>query len=142
MDAPPPGPLRAVVELLAGVLAGFSLFAGLLAVLGLYGVLAYAARQQRRSLAIRRALGADGARVRRLFVREGMAVVALGLVMGLPLSWALGRLLQARLHGVGVLDPAAHLSATLVLLVTASLAVWVPAARAARSEPMSVLREE
>lgn len=134
--------VRAPTAALAWLLGGFALFAGLLAVLGLYGVVAYAARQQRRSLAIRMALGADGRRVRRHFLGQGAATVLVGLVAGAPLALLLGHLLAGRLHGVSPGDPGTHLGMAGLLLATALLAVWLPARRASRTEPMGVLREE
>jgi putative ABC transport system permease protein len=126
----------------AALLTGFSAFALLLAVLGLYGVVSYAARQRRRDVAVRVALGADRASVTSLFVRQGLVVVALGIVVGTWGGYLLGRVLEAQLHGIEPGDPATHALLAGVLAVTAAMAVWLPARRAAKADPMGVLREE
>lgn len=127
---------------LAWLLAGFSAFALLLATLGLYGVVSYAVRQRRKTIAVRMALGADRASVVSLFLREGAAVVAAGLAVGTVGGVALGNVLESRLVGVEPGDPATHTLLALVLGVSALAAVWVPARRAAASDPMRVLRED
>lgn len=126
----------------AALLAGFSAFALLLAILGLYGVISYAARQRQKVIAIRVALGADRGSVVRLFVREGLAVIALGLVLGTVGGVALGRALESQLFGVRPGDPATHVILATVLALGALAAVWVPARRASTTDPMRVLREE
>lgn len=126
----------------AWLLAGFSAFALLLAVVGLYGVISYAARQRRKDVAIRVALGADRGRVTSLFVRQGAAMVAVGVLLGTVGGLALGRALESQLHGVRPGDPATHALIAGALAVSALVAVWIPARRAAASEPMRVLREE
>ena len=136
------GDARAPTRFLAGLLGGFSGFALLLAVLGLYGVIAYAARQRRRDVAIRMALGADRATVIRLFVAQGLTLSCIGVALGMAGGYVLGRALEGQLHGVSPGDPATHVTLAGVLLLTALLAVWVPARRAAEAEPMGVLREE
>jgi putative ABC transport system permease protein len=136
------GTALAPTRFLATLLAGFSTFALLLAVLGLYGVIAYAARQRRRDVAIRIALGADRAEVAGLFLRQGMRVALAGVVLGTAGGYLLGRALAGQLHGVAPGDPATHAALAALLLVTAAAAVWIPARRAAAAEPMRVLREE
>jgi predicted permease len=132
----------APTRFLAVLLAGFSAVAVLLAVMGLYGVIAYAARQRRRDVAIRMALGADRAEVAGLFLRQGMAVVLAGVALGTAGGYALGRALAGQLHGVGPGDPLTHAALAGLLVVTAGAAVWLPARRASAAEPMRVLREE
>lgn len=127
---------------LAGLLATFAAFAVTLSVTGLYGVISYAAAQRRREVAIRMALGADASGVVARFIREGMAVVASGLSVGLVAAILLGRALASQLHGVGATDPLTWGTLVFLLGATSLLAVWVPARRAARARPMSVLREE
>lgn len=126
----------------AGLLGGFSVFAFLLAVLGLYAVVAYAARQQRREVAIRMALGARRVTVQGLFVRQSLVTMALALAAGAVGGRVLGRALGGQLHGVEPGDPVVGSAAVLLLGVTAILAVWLPARRASREDPMGVLREE
>ncbi len=127
---------------MAGLFAGFSVFALVLAMLGLYGVIAYAARLRQRDVAIRMALGADRTSVTSLFVRQGLAVVAAGLVVGTLGGYWLGRALESQLHGVAAGDATTHGILALALAATAGVAVWLPARRAAGADPMGVLREE
>lgn len=126
----------------AALLGGFSAFALLLAILGLYGVVSYAARQRERVIAIRIALGADRASVVSLFLREGLTVVAVGLVLGTAGGVLLGRALETQLFGVRPGDPATHVLLALALAAGAAAAVWVPARQAARTDPMAVLKGE
>jgi putative ABC transport system permease protein len=126
----------------AGLLTGFSAFALLLAILGLYGVISYAARQRKRDVAIRMALGADGGSVTALFVRQGLLVVSVGIVAGTVGGFVLGRALESHLHGIEPGDPTTHALLAGLLAVTALIAVWLPARGAANADPMGVLREE
>jgi ABC-type antimicrobial peptide transport system permease subunit len=154
-DLDPEVPLAGVVQLdeaveaaaaptrfMAILLSGFSAFAFLLAVVGLYGVIAYAARERRRDIAIRMALGADRSQVVGLFLSSGMAIAAAGVVLGLGGGLVLSRALEGQLHGVTPGDPATLALLAGALLATALAAVWIPARGAARSDPMEVLREE
>jgi ABC-type antimicrobial peptide transport system permease subunit len=114
----------------------------LLAVVGLYGVAAHAARQRRRDLAVRMALGARRAAVEALFVREAAATVAVGLAAGAFGGRALRSALSGQLHGVRPGDAATWLAVAALVVATALLAVWLPARRAARIDVTEVLREE
>ena len=127
---------------LATLFAVFAMLALALATVGLYGVMAYAAKQAQKSLAIRMALGADARDVRRLFVRDLVPVLAGGLVMGALLSLGLSEALREQLHGVDPEDLRTVAGTALVLGAAAVLAAWVPVRRAERTEPMSVLRGE
>ncbi len=127
---------------LAGLLTAFSGFAALLAVLGLYGVVAHAAAQRAREVAVRMALGADRGRVVRAFVFERTATIALGLVAGALGGLALGRALGPELRGVDPDDPVTLASVATFLALAALAATWLPARRAATAEPARVLREE
>jgi len=133
---------RAPARFFAGLLGGFAAFALLLAVLGLYGVAAYAARLRRRDVAVRMALGARRTAVEGLFMRRSLAVVAVGLAVGAVGGQLLGRQLNGQLYGVSGGDPLTAAGVAALLLVTAVIAVWVPARRAARTDPALVLREE
>lgn len=133
---------RAPTQFVAWLLAGFSAFALALALVGLYGVIAYAARQRRRDLAIRMALGADAGSVIALFVRQGMTVVAGGVLVGALGGLVVARALAGQLRGVAPDDPLTHGSVAVGLLLTAALAVWIPARQASRAAPMGALREE
>jgi ABC-type antimicrobial peptide transport system permease subunit len=126
----------------AALLVGFSGFAVLLAVLGLYGVMAYAGRQDRREVAIRMALGADRSRVTGHYLRHGLVMVATGVALGSSGGLLLARALEGQLHGVSAFDVPTHVSVAVGLLATATLAVWLPARQASGAAPMGVLREE
>jgi putative ABC transport system permease protein len=127
---------------LAWLLGGFALVAGLLALVGVYGVIAYAVRQREREIAVRMAIGADARIITRLFLQQGGVVLALGLALGLVGAVGAGRALESQLFGVGPSDPF-----TLVMTLTgfgaAGLcAIWWPARRAARTDPAALLKEE
>jgi putative ABC transport system permease protein len=129
-------------RVLAVLLAGFSMFALLLAVLGLYGVVAYAARQHEKDVAIRMALGADRRSVVHELLRQGLLMVVAGLAGGTLGGYLLGGALESQLHGVTPGDPATYASLAGVLAMSALAAMWVPARRAASRDPMRVLRDE
>jgi predicted permease len=133
---------RAPSRFFASLLGAFASFSLALALVGLYGVAAYAARQRRRDLAVRIAFGATRRSVEGLFVRNAGVSVALGLLAGFVGARALGGLLGAQLHGVTATDPATLLSVVLAVAATALLAVWIPARGAARLEVSRILRDE
>jgi putative ABC transport system permease protein len=112
----------------------------LLGLIGIYGVIAYAVVQQTREIGIRVALGASPRIVRRMFVRRGVVLTGLGIVIGLAGATALTRLMSSLLFGVGVLDPVTYLAVSLVFLVAAAVASYVPAYRASALDPLKALR--
>ncbi|HEY7789283.1 MAG TPA: ABC transporter permease [Vicinamibacterales bacterium] len=123
----------------------FAVFAGaalLLAASGLYGVMAYAVSQRTRAIGIRLALGATPTDILRLVVGEGLAVTAIGIVVGLIAAAALTRYLQTLLFGVTAHDPITFAAIALLLLVTALAACYAPARRAMRQDPSAALRQE
>jgi ABC-type antimicrobial peptide transport system permease subunit len=126
----------------AVLLGGFACTALLLAVVGIYGVIAYGVVQRTRELGIRMALGARGADVLRLVVRQGMNPVLAGIGMGLVGALAGGRLLRSLLFGVGPTDPIAFGAVTIVLFGVGLAATWLPARRATRADPLMALRAE
>lgn len=148
----PVGPVRTLTEVmdeqlarprfLAALLAGFGGFATLLALIGVYGVIAYAVKQREHEIAIRIAVGADRPAIRRLFLREGGVVLLAGIVVGVPAALGMGRLLRAQLYGVGPLDAMTPLAAAAALGAAGLLAVWWPSRRASATDPMLALREE
>jgi predicted permease len=121
------------------------LFAGvgtLLAVAGIYGVIAYLVALRTREFGIRMALGSDSAGVLALVMRRGAVVVALGLVVGMAGAAALTRVLQTLLYGVDAIDPSTFGSTAALLAVVALFACLMPAIRAARVDPAVALRVE
>ena len=124
------------------VVGAFAVVAALLAALGLYGVLAQAVAQQRREIGIRMALGARQGDVLSYVLRCAFAMLIVGLTGGLAGAFALTRVLKSLLFNVSALDPVALSVACVVMMLVGVLAAWVPAKRAARVDPMTVLRDE
>ena len=124
------------------VLGIFACAGVLLVALGVYGVLAYTVSQQTREIAIRLALGGDRGHVVRMVLRLGMQMVAVGLVIGVAVSFATNRLLRSELWGTTPTDPVTFAAAILVTLAIGAIACLVPARRAVRIEPMVALRHE
>lgn len=119
-----------------------SMAARLLVVIGLYGVLAYAAESRTREVGIRVALGARRSSVARLIVNEAAIMVAAGVALALPAIWVMGRLVRSQLFGIEPTDPDALLLATAILLCVAFAASALPAVRLARTTPLEALRDE
>jgi putative ABC transport system permease protein len=124
----------------AAVLGGFALAALVLAAVGIYGVVAYSVVQRTRELGIRMALGAGGGKLVRMVIRQGMAPVLGGMALGLVGALAGGRALRSLLFGVGAGDPGTFVAVTFFLVAVALAAIYLPARRAARSDPMAALR--
>ena len=122
--------------------AGFGVLATLLAAVGLYGVMAYTVGQRTREFGIRVALGAERKRILWLVLREVAVLAGIGIALGLPSAWGLGRMLQSQLYGLTANDPATLGAAVLVIASAAALAGYFPARRATRVEPMVALRYE
>lgn len=129
---------RAVASL-AGL---FGIVALVLAAIGLYGVTAYTVAQRTNEIGLRMALGADRRKVVSMVLRGAFRRIGVGLVLGLPLAIAAGRLLAAQLYGVQFWDPLALGVAAFSLSACAFFAAIIPAARAASISPMSALRAE
>ena len=123
----------------------FSIFGGLalaLATVGVYGVKAYSVARRTREIGIRMALGAQRGTVQRMILREGAVMLASGVLLGVLLAAATGKLVSGMLYDVGALDPLAFTIAPLVLAAAALLATWLPARRATRISPIAALRTE
>jgi len=120
----------------------FALSALFLALLGIYGVIAYSVEQRRRELGIRAALGARFSDLRRMVLRQGMIPAVAGLVTGLGASVATGRLMKALLFGISPLDPPTLAIVALLILIAAVAACYVPAHRATAVDPIVALRYE
>jgi len=125
--------------LVLGLLASVAL---LLAAIGIHGVLSYAVSQRTREIGIRMALGAEASGVRRLVVREGMSLAALGAAFGLAAAWGLTRWISSLLFGVTATDPVTFVVVPLGLALVALVATYVPARRATRVDPVRALRTE
>jgi ABC-type antimicrobial peptide transport system permease subunit len=113
-----------------------------LAIVGIYGVLAYVVAQRTREIGIRAALGARPVQLERMFLRQGLALTGVGLVVGIGAAIVLSRWISSLLFGVGPFDAVAYVAALGVSLVTAALASYVPARRAATIDPIETLRAE
>ncbi len=120
----------------------FASMALILAGLGIYGVVSYTVTERRSEMGIRMALGASGADVRGLVLRQGLRPVALGLISGLIGAVAIGRVLQSLLFGVSAGDPLTFSAVAVVLLIVAAIACYVPAARATGLNPLIILRQD
>ena len=120
--------------------AAFALLALTLAAVGLYGVMAYVVAGRAHEMGVRMALGARPSEVRGLVIRQGMSLLAVGLAIGVPASIAATRLLGKLLYGVGPGDPLTLLAVTLVLASVTWMSAYVPARRATRVDPATVLR--
>jgi predicted permease len=128
-------------RLYAILLGGFAGFALLVAAVGLFGVLSYSVAERSRELAVRMALGARRIDLARLVLTQGLAVTCAGLAVGLPGSFALTRTMEALLYGVTARDGFTYLAVPLILLAVAAVAALGPAHRAARLDPMAILRQ-
>jgi putative ABC transport system permease protein len=131
-------PLR-VGAMLAGAQGVVAL---LLAMIGIYGVVAYSVRQQTRDIGIRIALGARNLDVFRLVSRSGLGPALLGLALGLAAALGLARLLAQLLYGLNPTSVPIFSAVALLVLALSLLACWLPARRATRVDPMEVLRWE
>jgi predicted permease len=114
----------------------------LMAAIGVYGVISYSVQQRTRELGIRMALGAEPSNLRNMVIGQGMMLAAAGLVLGLGGAFWLTRFLTSFLFGVTARDPIAFLVTPLVLSAVALFAVWLPAQKATRVDPMTALRLE
>lgn len=124
------------------LLTSFAVTALLLTVIGIYGVVAFLVGRRKREIGIRMALGAQRRDVLRLVLQQGLTPVALGSVAGLAGSLAASRLVANQLYGITSSDPPTLVIIIALLLVTASVACWLPARRSARVDPMEALRYE
>ncbi|HEY6467224.1 MAG TPA: FtsX-like permease family protein [Candidatus Acidoferrales bacterium] len=128
---------------IAATIAGSLGVLGLvLAVVGVYGVVSYSANQRVREIGIRTALGAQPDQVLRMILWQGFKTVGIGLIAGVVISLALGRLVGTFLVGVSAFDPLTYLGVTGLLSATALFACYIPARRAMRVDPMVALRHE
>jgi ABC-type antimicrobial peptide transport system permease subunit len=127
-------------RLVATMTATFGALATLLAVVGLYGVMSYTVARRTREIGLRMALGAQPGHILWMIVREVLAIAGVGMAVGIPASWWLGRLVASQLYGVVHTDPVAIGAAILLLTLVAVIAGLVPSLRAARIDPTRALR--
>ena len=128
-------------RLMSALTGLFGALAGLLAMIGIYGVMAYDVRRQRREFGIRLALGADAARVRNLVVGRGLLLAIIGAAIGAFGAWLLSGVLGALLNDVKPTDVWVFGGTALAVLIVATLASYLPARAAAKVDPMVVLRD-
>jgi ABC-type antimicrobial peptide transport system permease subunit len=126
----------------ASVLTVLGATALLLAVVGIYGVMAFVVNQRTREIGIRMALGAAKSDVLRLVLGQGARLAVIGVAAGLACALAATRLLSSVLVGVSAVEPLTFGAASLLLAGVALLACYLPALRAARVDPMAALRNE
>ncbi len=124
---------------LLGIAAAMSLA---LALIGVYGVLAYAVAQRRREIGIRVALGAEPAMVKSLFLRQGLILTAIGGALGLLSAGALSRWMSSLLFGIAPIDPLTYAVSGALIFAAALSATYIPARRAASLNPMETLRSD
>jgi putative ABC transport system permease protein len=128
-------------RLMSALTGLFGVLAGLLAMIGVYGVMAYDVRRQRREFGIRLALGADAKRVRNLVVGRGLVLAVVGVALGALGAWLLGGVVRALLNDVRPTDSWVFGATTVAVLAVAMLASYLPARTASRVDPMVVLRD-
>jgi ABC-type antimicrobial peptide transport system permease subunit len=127
------------VLLLLGIAAAVALS---LAAIGLYGLLAFLVALRNNEIGVRIALGARPGQVQRLVVGGALRLAGFGLLLGVVGTALSARVLRGLLYGVAPWDPAAYAGSVLLLVAVAGLAGWIPARRAARVDPVVVMREE
>jgi predicted permease len=129
-------------RMIATLSSVFGILATVLAIIGLYGVMAYMVARRAREIGIRMALGARAGSVVWLVMREVLVLVIAGMVVGLPAALGLTRLVKTQLYGIAPNDPASIVAASLLLFAVAMMAGYFPARRAASYDPVRVLRSE
>ena len=114
----------------------------ILVTIGVYSVLAYTTAQRTQEIGIRMALGAESSDVLKMVIRMGLRLVAIGVVVGLLASLAMGKIIATQLWGVSAYDPWTLTLVPTLLFLTGLVACWLPARRASRVDPLIALRHE
>jgi ABC-type antimicrobial peptide transport system permease subunit len=127
-------------RLVVGLLGGFSIFALVLAALGIYAVISYSVAQRTAELGIRIALGASAGDLQARIMMQTLRLAALGMLIGSAVSWSLGRVLGSMLFGITFTDPVTFVGMMIALTVVALLAGYVPSLRVSRIDPIKALR--
>jgi putative ABC transport system permease protein len=144
-------PMTAALDTLSGFLifqfaaalaASLGILGLILAIVGVYGVISYAASQRRQEIGIRLALGAQPMQILNMIFRQGLTIVGTGVIAGVLAAAAMARLVASFLFGVAPGDPLTYATAIALLAVVALLACYIPARRAMRVDPMVALRHE
>jgi putative ABC transport system permease protein len=128
-------------RLMSALTGMFATLAGVLAIVGVYGVMVYNVRRQRREFGIRLALGAEQGKVTKLVVSRALSLSVAGVLVGGAGAWMLTRLLRTMLNDVRATDPTVFVGTTVAVLVVAVIASYFPARSAARVDPVEVLRD-
>jgi ABC-type antimicrobial peptide transport system permease subunit len=128
--------------MVAQLSAAFGALALLVACIGVYGILAYRVARRTREIGVRLALGASRAGVQWMIVRESLALLVIGVAIGIPLALGLSRYVASLLYGLRPTDPMTIAAALGVLAIVSMAAAIIPARRAARIDPMGALRCE
>jgi putative ABC transport system permease protein len=128
--------------ILNSLFSGFALLALSLAAAGLYGVISYSVNQRRREFGVRLALGAAPSSIRRMILGEGLRVVGVGAVIGLIMAAGLAYAARSLLFGISAADPVTFISVTAIVLLVGLVAMWAPAVRAMRVDPVRTLKAE
>jgi len=129
-------------RLIALLSAGFGLLATLLASIGLYGVMAFAVARRKKELGIRLALGAQPGLVIWLVMKEVLVLLAIGLAIGVPAAFGLGKYVSTQLYGIDSRDPGVATATVILLALVSAAAGLIPARRASRIDPILALRHE
>ena len=129
-------------RLIALLSAGFGLLATILAVVGLYGVMAFVVARRRKELGVRLALGASPGTIVWMVMREVLLLLAIGLAVGIPAALGAARYVSSQLYGVEAWDPTIALATVALLSVVSALAGLIPARKASRIDPILALRYE
>jgi predicted permease len=124
------------------LLATFAVLALLLAAIGIYGLMSYDVTRRSQELGLRMALGQARSSLLALLMRQGLALVLVGVALGVAGAWSLTRVLEAQLYGVTRTDPTTFAAVAMILIVVAAVATLIPAMRATRVDPMRALRCE